>query len=157
MVDVLVPATPAAPAVVVVVSPGPAVVAPVPVPVVPVSVSVVPAPAYGPKGDPGTPGAPGVDGGDGTNGTNGLNGAPGTPGTPGTTGLQGPPGALAEQTFTQSTGSATWTINHTFPRRPFVRTFNNDGEEIVADESFPNATTVVVTWGYPATGSAVLN
>lgn len=105
----------------------------------PVGVTVVP--TYGEQGPPGAPGAAGQ------NGVNGQNGAAGP---------QGPAGAITAITFTQSVPALTWTISHGLPHRPVVRTFTNDGDEIEADVSFPNTTTVVVSWYSPATGSAEL-
>lgn len=86
----------------------------------------------------------------------------GPAGSPGAQGPPGPPGApgggvgAAPTVFVQSTSSDLWQFTHSYPYRPIVETFNNDGEEILGDESHPNPTTVRVKHGFPMTGTLVL-
>ena len=49
-----------------------------------------------------------------------------------------------------------WDVEHTFPYRPAVVTFDQNGNEIEGDISYESNTVVRVTWGFPMTGSVEL-
>lgn len=65
--------------------------------------------------------------------------------------------APAPVVFSQSTPASTWTITHGLPYSPGVAVYDNAGGELFADPHFPNATTVLITFAFPMTGSAVLH
>ncbi|MET9360387.1 hypothetical protein ABZX93_05710 [Streptomyces sp. NPDC006632] len=92
----------------------------------------------------------------------------------GPTGAQGPPGlpgevseaeleALEERVaprpvaWTQSAASTLWTIPHTFPYPPAVRTYDTSGREIGGLVDTPSPTTVTVQFAFAETGSAILS
>ncbi len=76
---------------------------------------------------------------------------PGPPGPPGPSGSGG-----QVQLYTQTTATAMWIIPHTFGYWPTVLLLDNNDDEVIADLSYPDATTVVVEWAYPTTGTAQL-
>jgi hypothetical protein len=83
---------------------------------------------------------------------------PGPPGPPGPQGPQGPPGqpALAGTgalLYTQSVPALVWEVEHPFPYRPDVETFDNDGNEIIGDVSHPDLGVVRVEFGFAMTGT----
>lgn len=90
----------------------------------------------------------------------GLPGLPGIKGDQGIQGPQGPPGpsgtgvggGYAVTTFTQSNPSSAWLVTHSLNHRPSVEIFNNDGEEVFADVSYPSQNTVLVEFAFETTG-----
>lgn len=96
-----------------------------------------------PEGPPGTPGAPGAPG------------APGTPGPQGPQGPQGLPGTSFNSegiTYSQAIPETIWEFANPFTYRPDVDTYDNDGNEIVGDVSFPPGL-IRVEFYYPMTGT----
>lgn len=79
------------------------------------------------------------------------------PGPPGPPGPAGPAagGAGSAQVHTQATPAATWTIPHSFGRRPVTAVFDAAGAQMLADIS-ADASAVTVTFANPTAGSAVL-
>jgi len=58
--------------------------------------------------------------------------------------------------FTQSTASATWTINHNLGHVPSVEVFNSGSQEIEAEVSHPSVNTAVIVFTVPTAGFARL-
>lgn len=86
-------------------------------------------------------------------------GPQGTVGPIGPTGLTGPPGsvgAISTLYFSQQTSSASWTFTHGLVYKPDVEIYDNAGNPIIADVSFPSLTTVQIDWAFPTTGSVRL-
>lgn len=93
----------------------------------------------------------------GSVGLTGLTGLTGSIGPVGTTGLTGPAGSVGTVVavfFSQQTASSVWIFAHPFLYKPDVELYDNAGNPIQADVTFPNATTVRVDWASPTTGSA---
>lgn len=82
--------------------------------------------------------------------------AQGVTGPTGPSGPTGPPGQLVTLTYAQAAPSAEWLITHTLNHRPNIIVFDNDGNEIEPDVSYPSPTLVRITFGFPMTGSAEL-
>lgn len=80
--------------------------------------------------------------------TQGLQGIPGPQGPAGTAG-----GTAV--IHVQSEESASWNITHSFGREPNVVVLI-DEEYVIADVGYPTLTTVVINFGEPQTGKAVL-
>lgn len=80
-------------------------------------------------------------------------------------GPQGPAGPSGEQglsggsfTWAQSTPSATWIIAHSLGYRPAgVRVIDSAGNDVEGAVSYPDANTVVITFGGPFSGTAYLS
>jgi hypothetical protein len=87
------------------------------------------------------PGRDGRDGKDGKDGTNGRDGVDG--------------GVLrTEITFAMPLD--TWDIPHTFTARPIVTVYDNNGDEIGADITFPTPNLVRIKFAYEMTGMVQL-
>lgn len=56
-------------------------------------------------------------------------------------------------TMQQAVAAAQWNFIHSFPYRPDVEVFDQNGESVEPDVSFPTASTVRITFGFPMTGS----
>jgi len=93
-------------------------------------------------GPPGAPGPPGPAG------------EPGPQGIQGEKGNDGPPGALVEQTFANS--SLQWVVVHNLDTYPIVTTLDLNGDVIVGDVTYPDKNTVVIDWLVPFAGTALL-
>ncbi len=80
-----------------------------------------------------------------------------TPGLQGPPGPQGPAGAAGGSAVihVQSTPSTTWGVSHSFGREPNVVVLIDD-EYVIADVTYPDMSTVVVSFGEPQTGKVVL-
>ncbi|MFJ4686474.1 hypothetical protein [Streptomyces sp. NPDC088789] len=92
-------------------------------------------------------------------------------GPTGATGAQGAPGEVSQAeldaledrvapravTWTQTAASAQWTIPHSFPYPPSVRTYDTSGREIGGLVDNPSPTTVTVQFAFAETGSAILS
>jgi hypothetical protein len=76
------------------------------------------------------------------------------PGPAGPAGPPGPAGQIVTQTFVQQTASTEWLMPHSLGHRPFVIVFDNNGDEMEPDISYPNPTLVKASFGFPMTGSA---
>lgn len=86
-----------------------------------------------------------------------------------TSGPQGPTGATGQQgqqgqagpsaSFTQDFADASdvWVITHPLGGHPVVTTMDLNGDEITGDVTYPDNATVVITWGMPFAGRAVLS
>lgn len=80
-----------------------------------------------------------------------------------THGLQGPPGPQGPSgaaggsavVHVQSTPVPSWGISHSFGREPNVVVIIDD-EYVMADVQYPTLTTVVINFGEPQTGKAIL-
>lgn len=117
----------------------------------------------------GPQGTPGEDGEDGDNGLSAYEIAvrDGFVGTElewleSLKGEQGPPGQnadvlLAGTEYHQNTASATWVITHTYPYRPNIVILDNNYDEVFADVSYPNSSTVVIEFAYEMTGMVQLS
>ena len=74
-----------------------------------------------------------------------------------TEGPQGPAGAAAQgYIHTQSSTSATWTINHNLGYYPIVEIFDSGRQEIDADVSHPSANQTIIMFTASITGFARL-
>lgn len=72
-------------------------------------------------------------------------------------GPQGPQGIVgAGYDFTQSTASATWTINHNLGYKPSVKLFDTGSQEIDGDVAHPSINQTVVTLNPASAGFARL-
>jgi hypothetical protein len=60
-------------------------------------------------------------------------------------------------TFTQSTASASWTINHNLGQFPAVTVVDNTGKVVIADVQYVNSNQIVVSFATPFAGKAYLN
>lgn len=82
----------------------------------------------------------------------------GTPGLQGPPGPQGPAGAAGGSAVVhvQSDPSTIWVVNHSFGREPNVVVVI-DGENVIADITYPTLSTVVVGFGSLQTGKVVLS
>lgn len=87
--------------------------------------------------------------------TPGPQGPPGPPGTPGPPGPPGPPGTtlIEARTYIQSVPSNIWEFQHPYPYRPEVDAYDQNGDPVEGDVSFPTPTTVRIAFGFPMTGS----
>lgn len=86
-------------------------------------------------------------------GSQGPPGDPGAPGAPGQIGPQGPAGPAEGFVYTQMTPEQVWIIEHPLVSdRPSVDVFNNDGESVWADVTYPSGNTVRVEHGFATTG-----
>lgn len=80
-----------------------------------------------------------------------------------TQGLQGPPGPQGPAgaaggsavVHVQSEPGANWSVTHSFGREPNVVVLI-DNEYVIADVTYPDLNTVVIGFGEPQTGKAVL-
>ena len=63
----------------------------------------------------------------------------------------------ATYTHTQSSASATWTINHNLNCFPSVTIVDSAGSVVIGDVSYTNANTLVVTFVAAFGGKAYLN
>lgn len=95
--------------------------------------------------DDGPFGPPGPEGPEGPAGMTGPQGEPGPPGSP-----------YGATTFTQSSASDVWEFTHTYAYRPGVDTYDNSGDPVEGDVTFPAPNVVRITFGFPMTGSARL-
>lgn len=80
--------------------------------------------------------------------TQGLQGIPGPQGPAGTAG-----GTAV--IHVQSDPGANWSVTHSFGREPNVVVLI-DNEYVIADVTYPDATTVIIGFGEPQTGKAIL-
>ncbi len=72
--------------------------------------------------------------------------------------VNGPGGSgTAAYRHVQSTASDTWTIHHNLGMRPNVTVMNTAGDEVEGDIAYPNANTVVLTFGAAFSGEAYLS
>ncbi len=80
-----------------------------------------------------------------------------TPGLQGPIGPQGPAGAAGGSAVihVQSTPATHWGISHNFGREPNVVVLI-DEEYVMADVTYPDLSTVVIGFGEPQTGKAIL-
>ncbi len=103
------------------------------------------------------PGAPGPAG------PAGPAGAAGSTGPAGPTGPQGPPGSggggggqPVPVTVSFQIPSTTWTTSHAFTYNPWVITRDVSGVVMEGDISYPNGSTVTITWAGAQVGTAEL-
>lgn len=82
----------------------------------------------------------------------------GTPGFQGPPGPQGPAGAAGGSAIVhvQSNPSHIWLVNHSFGREPNVVVVI-DSQSVIADITYPDLTTVMVSFGEVQTGKVVLS
>lgn len=74
-----------------------------------------------------------------------------------TAGPQGPKGDVgAGYTFTQSTSSATWTINHNLGYKPSVDIYDSGSQQIQTEISHPSVNQTVILLTTPTAGFARL-
>ena len=59
--------------------------------------------------------------------------------------------------FTQSTPSATWTINHDLNKYPAVSIVDSANDEVIGEVHYTSTTQVVVTFSAAFSGKAFLN
>lgn len=80
-----------------------------------------------------------------------------TPGLQGPPGPQGPAGSAGGTALihVQGAPSTSWNIVHSFGREPNV-VIVIDGAQVIADVVYPTSTTVVINFGEPQTGKAIL-
>lgn len=68
---------------------------------------------------------------------------------------------IADKTVTlvyeQTNPSMTWTINHNLARFPIVKTFDNDGNELIGDLEYTDENSVTVKFTRACTGKAYIN
>lgn len=71
-------------------------------------------------------------------------------------GPQGPAGTVPTSTYrhVQMTAATTWTINHGLSFWPNVTVIDSSGREIIGEETYPNANTVIVTFSAAVAGEA---
>jgi Collagen triple helix repeat (20 copies) len=100
---------------------------------------------YVDDGQQGSPGPPGPQGDPGPPGADGADGAAGAP---------GPPAAAFEQSF--ASASDIWVITHDLATYPVVTTRDLNGEQISGAVSWPDTSTVIVSWAMPFAGVARL-
>jgi hypothetical protein len=115
---------------------------------------------------PGYQGSPGPAGPQGPQGPAGPQGIPGEPGGSGVASVNGKAGVVTlaagdfglavPQTIPVTIPSDTWTVAHSFPYRPGVKTFDMDGIEIDGDVSYPDGQHVVITWAGLQVGAVEL-
>lgn len=81
-----------------------------------------------------------------------------TPGLQGPPGPQGPAGTAGGSAVIhlQTDPSPSWVVTHAFGREPNVVVVIDD-EYVIADVQYPDMTTVVVNFGAPQIGKAVLS
>lgn len=96
----------------------------------------------------------GVSGPPGPQGDPGPAGPQGDPGPAGDTGPPGPAAAAFEQSFADA--SDTWVIAHDLATYPEVTTRDLNGAEIRGAVSWPDTSTVIVSWALPFAGVARL-
>ena len=84
-----------------------------------------------------------------------ITGPPGPAGPAGPQGPQGPAGTSFE--FTQSTPSATWTINHNLGYYPQVALFTTGGVEFEGMITHTSLNQTVINLTSPVAGTARLN
>lgn len=83
-----------------------------------------------------------------------------TPVVVGPPGPAGPPGAggTSQLLYTQLTPLATWTIPHALDHPPIISVLVNTAgteEAVLADVTYPGASSVVVTFATPQTGRVI--
>ncbi len=80
-----------------------------------------------------------------------------TPGLQGPPGPQGPAGSAGGTTVVhvQSAPSMIWHVNHAFGREPNTVVVI-DGEQVIADITYPTPTEVLVSFGSDQTGKVIL-
>lgn len=84
---------------------------------------------------------------------------PGPQGPKGHTGAQGEQGETGPSpTYSQDFMVATdrWEVNHPLNTHPVVTTLDLNGDEIVGDITYPDNSTVIISWGMPFAGRAIL-
>lgn len=82
-----------------------------------------------------------------------VQGQQGVPGPTGTQGPQGTPGTgVMAMTVSFDTPSLVWEVEHSYPYRPDVETYDQVGDKIYGEESHPTSTLVRVTHGIPMAG-----
>lgn len=81
----------------------------------------------------------------------GPQGPKGDPGPP------GPAGEGASFVWSQSAADVLWTITHDVPYRPNVTVVDSAGTVLIADVTYLDDVTVLVTHGYPTAGYAYLS
>ncbi len=111
----------------------------------------------GPRGTPGFDGERGPEGPAGPRGFQGPDGPEGPEGPPGPEGPQGPAGTGTlrfEQRF--ATASDRWVIEHNLGAYPTVLTFDDNGEEMDGDVTYPSAAVAVISFAKPFGGLALL-
>ena len=68
---------------------------------------------------------------------------------------------IADKTVTlvyeQTTPSMTWVINHKLARFPSVKTYDNEGNELIGDLEFTDENSVTVKFTRACTGKAYIN
>ena len=65
-------------------------------------------------------------------------------------------GGVTYEVYDQSTPSLTWTISHGSDCLPIVSVINDNSEVCFPDISYPDLNTVLVSFGVPSTGKALL-
>lgn len=92
----------------------------------------------------------------GSQGPPGPPGPEGPEGPEGPVGPQGPPGTMPATNYrhVQMTAATTWTINHGLSFWPNVTVIDSSGREIIGEETYPNANTVIVTFSAAVAGEA---
>lgn len=83
-------------------------------------------------------------------------GPPGPPGPEGPIGPMGDPG-LVSYAHHQAGASPTWIVPHALPYTPAVTTTDTAGTVIVGDVTYPDPTTVHVSFSVPVSGYAYLS
>lgn len=74
----------------------------------------------------------------------------------GTTGPQGP-GATLSYIHEQVSASTTWSINHNLSFIPNVIVVDSNNEVVEGSYSYPNSTSVVLSFSIPISGKAFLS
>ena len=92
----------------------------------------------------------------GPQGIQGPQGPAGPTGATGPTGPQGPAGTGNAFVFTQSTASATWTINHNLGRYPIFTVYDSAGTYVIGAVSNPTVNQSVLAFSAPFSGTAYL-
>lgn len=110
----------------------------------------------GAPGIPGAQGSPGIRGLSGVQGVSGIQGASGAQGSPGIQGPKGLDGLTFRLTYTQGVALSVWEVSHTYSYRPDVSTYDNAGNEMYGDVTYPLSSVVRVTFGFPLTGTLLL-
>jgi hypothetical protein len=96
-------------------------------------------------------------GGPGPPGVAGPTGPQGSPGIPGPTGPTGPAGADSHYIHTQMMLSKTWHVQHNLGKRPAVTVADAAGTVGLADITYLDENSLVITFAYTSTGTAYCN
>lgn len=75
----------------------------------------------------------------------------------GVPGRQGPKGDASGMTYTQTSASATWTINHNLGYRPIVAVADSGGREVDAEVIHASENQTIINFVVPTAGTARFN